>query len=133
MRKLIAFSVVLALMVLSSLSGCGGEEYEPAPAQVAPAAPKLEILESAMTRTGEDWSVVEGIAKNISGKELTHAELRVFFTDADRNRIEGFLAVASTSFLEMDGLWEFKVEFYPWGLGSPDIIRGYEIEEGVSY
>jgi len=119
-------------MLAPILIGCGQGELEPtAPITPVTSALKLEILSSEMIIVGVGDHIVKGVAKNISGQDLTYAELKVYFIDADGNRLKDYFAKTSVSYVKADELWNFQAR-----CGVPQgnvIIKGYEIEEGISY
>lgn len=72
---------------------------------------KLKILEHKLVRedvgTSYETVSVEGRAKNVSGKEISYAEIMVVFQDKDGVRIDSFLA--NTNDLADQEVWAFEV------------------------
>ncbi|MCL9815556.1 FxLYD domain-containing protein [Natronocalculus amylovorans] len=99
--------------------GLPGEEEEPL----------VEIIEDRLVRenpgTEEEAVRVEGIAENVSDRQLTYVEIQARFFDEDDELLDS--TVEHINDVTAGRRWEFEIEFPRTGDAAERVV-GYELE-----
>ena len=124
--KLLSLTLIVALAVGLSLClvGCTETEYQPGGGAL-PATEDLEILSHSMSTTGFGNLMVKGIAKNVSSSNLSYAEVKVKFYDAQGNLISTWLD--NINDLGAGETWSFEVMYL--GMDTEN-VKSYQIGVG---
>ena len=127
MKRIIGFiAIALMAMLVPNLVGCVETQYEPEGS--TPATETLQILSHSMTTNEFGNIVVQGTAENISSSNLSYAEVRVKFYDANGVLLD--TSLDNINDLGPGQTWSFEVMYF--GLDTEN-VKSYEIGVGSTW